>query len=826
MRVIDANGDGPIRFSELIDVYQPDAHDDQGNILATLRPGVRLEGKLDDSIPRPVSGGCVELFIKQGDQYRIEEQGWTWQDTETINPDGTFTFESLPPGGIVQLVAIVNGYQSKRPTQAGLTSMLLEHDAADMDFVSKSFQTTRDYWPQLFPLPVDPESVKVELECVPTASADVAVIDPLGNPVPEATVSVNPNGIFMGGPLFIPGSAGFTEASRVRKNKPFLVAVRQWAQDSFLSVKTDDQGIAHVRCLAGDTTHGFKLDAEGFQLPVHPTSSPDYPSRYGRLEVEPGKTTQYTVTVEPFRTMGKRELSVLDSEAKPLEEITVIVTDVSFEGDQDNWHLWSVPRFGEVIEGTSDEGGRISLEVPLEVAGRKVARLKVFLKGRIGRKASAYGQRVVIPPSEDGRVLVLAISEVPPGDEHSYREALASYVRPEEVFRLPPKELLEQLVKQPSLIVLKQLLAAAKHDGPEPLEFHAKSSSFNLSDPSPIVEVETEQGRRVIALCLVKPSVPTPSDQPRTNDAPHGAYVFDAEDGSLIGMAGGWSSSKGRPCRLNVTDLGSLGDYFFQMTAYEDNGSFNQIHQWALVDQPTTPALTYFVIDRGGPGWSAYTHQSDVLSGEFGYLEFHGSSRDASRQKPGWIENGALVPTKIFWDGQRNTFQGLAKMWLEKEAIYEVDPKRSARFEPLEVSASDMVAGGGLRSFENWHAWDVTIPLGKPAKLQLQLVKQAPGEKESVVETYYDQPLAGGQHFLQLNVGTDKDAAGKSQLELSVGKWGQDPSHKYEAPHVPMERTASVIDAPVLKADAKQIELMHRPTKDENVSLVFRLVQP
>ena len=825
MRVIDANGDGPVRFSELIDVYQPETHDEQGNILATLRPGVRLEGKLDDSVPRPVSGGCVELFIKQGDQFRIEEQGWTWQDTETIQPDGTFTFDSLPPGGIVQLVAIVNGYQSKRPTQSHLIGMLLEHDSADIDFVSKTFQTTRDYWPQLFPLPVDQETVEVELQCVPTASADIAVIDPLGNPVPDATVRVNPNGIFMGGPLFIPGSEGFTEASRVRKNNQRLAAVREWAQVSFLRVKTDQEGIAHVRCLAADAKHTFKLDVEGFQLPVHPTSSADYPSRYGRLEVEPGKTTQCTVTVEPLRTSGKRELSVLDSKAKPLEEITVIVTDVAFEGNEDNWHLWSVPRFGEVIEGTSDEGGHISLDVPLEVAGQKVARLKVSLKGRIGRDASAFGQRLEIPPTDDGRVIVLTVSEEPPRDEHSYRDALASYVRPEEIFTQPPKELLTQLVKQPSLIVLKQLLAAAKHDGPEPLEFHAKANSFNLRDPSPVVEIETEQGLRVIALCLVEPSVPTPSNQPRTNDAPHGAFVFDAEDASLIGMAGGWSSSKGRPCRLHVTDLGPKGDYFFQMTAYEDNGSFNQIHQWALVDEPGSPALTYYAHSRD-PAWSADSHQADELSAEFGYLAFRGTATERDRQKPGWIENGAKVPRKIFWDGRRNTFQGLPTVWMDDESLYEVDPKRSARFEPFNVSPNDMIVGGGRRSYKTWHAWDVAIPEGRPAQIQLQLVKQGPGEEESIVKTFYDQPLAGGQHFLQLEVGHDKDPEDRSTLEWRVGETGKAPSSKYEAPRVPMERTASVVETPVLRADEKQLELMRRPTDDENVSLVLRLVQP
>jgi hypothetical protein len=46
MRVVDGSGDGPILFSDLIDVTAPESTEEDGTIVAVLRPGVRLEGRL------------------------------------------------------------------------------------------------------------------------------------------------------------------------------------------------------------------------------------------------------------------------------------------------------------------------------------------------------------------------------------------------------------------------------------------------------------------------------------------------------------------------------------------------------------------------------------------------------------------------------------------------------------------------------------------------------------------------------------------------------------------------------------------------------------
>lgn len=817
MRVVDANGDGPTRYSELIDIRNPPNFDEQGNIVAVLRPGVSLKGRLDDSVPRPVSGGCVELYIREGEGHRIERNSWTWQDTAEVASDGTFTFESLPTGGHVQLVALVDGYQSKRPTAESLANYLFEHDAGETKLIGSMTERNDAFWPQLFPLPLDQESIDVELACVPTAHARIRVVDAIGQPISKASIRFNPNGYFLGGELFIPGTEGFAEAARLGESREKLSNIRKWATAAYLNVTTNDQGIATVSSLASDTRQTFDVEADGYQLPVYPSSSKDYPSRYATLDVAPGETTPRTVTLEKERATGPRELSVLDSQGQPLDGIEVIITDVALEDAEDEWYLWSVARMGEVVSAASTEGGRIQFTTPLELDGKRISRLKLFLKGNVGRRASVFGERLEIPVRDDGRVIVLTVSEDPPRDEHSYRKVTARYVRPEEVIDQSPKQLLERLVQLPTLIVLKQLLATANFTSATPIELEPRCNSLKLSDRTTVELVETEQGPRVVVLCRVQPAGAPPAE--RTSQLPEAAFVFDAKDASLKGMVGGWSSGKGHPCDLSLTDLGPSGDYFFQVTASDENGPYSQLQQWTLVGQLDSPALTVFS-HRRDPAWSADSYQTDKLSAEFGYLEYSGTESKRGRDEPGWLESGAKVPRKIFWDGRQNKFIGLPELWVESEPLYKVDIERSSAFEPLKVSPDDIVAGGGRRSYENWHAWDVAIPAGEPAQLKLLLVNKDDDGKEQVVEELSSWPLASGLHFVQLNVTNGQDEA---KIELRPFAVEGAVDQKFTVPQILLDVPNSVSQTAVLRAAEKQLDLLRYATQDEGVTLLWRL---
>jgi len=821
LRVSDANGQGPLRFSELIDVRNPEHIDEEGNIEAVLTPGIRLEGKLDDSVPRPVKGGCVELYIKEGAGHRIEPHGWTWEDMAEVHEDGTFVFPSLPRGGHVQLMAVVEGYQSVRPSQQYFMNYLFEHDAADPEILTAMFDRYDSFWPHLFPLPEDQERIDITLPGTPTASVDVKIIDPLGEPLPGATVRFNPNGYFVGGNLCIPGSGGFKDAARVRKDNDHYKRIRDWAQDAFMRVETNQQGIAQVRSLPSDGRDSYRVEADGYVLPIHPTSSAERESRYVSVDLVGGETQQQTVTMERFIPRETRKLTVVDDQGKPLEGITAIVTELALQETNEDWHLWSTARFGAVASGTSSSDGTLELKAPVEVEGKEVARLRIFLKGKVGDDASVYGERLIIPTRPDGNVLMLTVSQEKP-KEHAYRDVRARYVSAEEVLQLPPKTLLQRLEESPSILLLSRLLEESEFDEATPLKLRGSSNILQSRDAPPVVRLETKDGPRVVALCYVRPKDAPWKDSPKLSSPPEAGFVFDGNDASLVGMVGGWTSSKGSHCRLMLTDLGTPGDYFFKAMASEENGNFGYFEQWTLVRQPESPALTFYCLKRG-PAWSAdYSDDKTSPPAEFGHLEFRPQSARSQKHGAGWLKNGAFVPRKIYWDGQRNKFLGLPELWYESTPLYEVDLERSALFDPLPVPSGNLVAGGARRGYKNWHAWDVTIPRGGQGEVALLLIEKAEDQpsRESVVKQVHHAQLSAGLHYLQLQIRDSEEDAESSNVKL---KTGQDDLQTFSLPRIPISNERSIPDGTVLRTDPKSIDLLRVPTDKPGVWLTWRL---
>ncbi|MDA1231605.1 MAG: M56 family metallopeptidase, partial [Planctomycetota bacterium] len=62
MRVVSAQENGPMLFSELVDVAEATPGAD-GILELALKRGTKLTGRLDDSVPRPISEGYVQLMI-------------------------------------------------------------------------------------------------------------------------------------------------------------------------------------------------------------------------------------------------------------------------------------------------------------------------------------------------------------------------------------------------------------------------------------------------------------------------------------------------------------------------------------------------------------------------------------------------------------------------------------------------------------------------------------------------------------------------------------------------------------------------------------------
>tara|TARA_R110002095_G_scaffold97122_2_gene85084 strand:- start:102465 stop:106670 length:4206 start_codon:yes stop_codon:yes gene_type:complete len=820
MRVVDGSGEGPVLFSDLIDVSNPEQVTKDGAIVATLYAGIRLEGRLEDSVPRPIKNGCVELYISEAAEHRIGG-GWTWRDTAFVNEDGTFVFDSLPAGGHVQLFALVDGYQSSNPSAESLAAYLKAYAAGESSLLTSVIERQYAFLPHLFPLPEGLYKTEIELPCVKTSSLDVTVVDPIGQPIKGATVKFNPNGLFLGWSQFIPTVNMFINSSLVRHKDPVRTKrLHAWAT-TFLSIKTDAKGIAAVRNLPASGRESYSVVADKYEMPIHPTSSVQEKSRYAVINLVGGKLQRRTITMEQHVPTGSREVVVVDRQAEPIPNINVTVSEIAFKETPDDWELWAAQRFGPIATGKTGEDGLVRLNVPLEVNGKAVARLRIAIQGRVGRDASVR-KTLSIPRFANGRVVVLTVSDQPLKEKYHLRKVQAEYLDPKSLLSDSLKILLEQLLAKPSLVVLNRLLELAKFNAATPLRFR---SDLNWTDfykrkeneRVPVVLIPTVGGDRVIVLCDVRPQDATWDVKPKGRSAPSAAFVFDLADGSLIRMIGGWASSSGSFNNLMLTNQGGTDDYFISTSAFEKHGTFEYIQRWYRVGQEKIPALTVHN-HANATSRDAKDGPSSPLA-EYGYLGFKFNGKQIDSKQGGRLPDGALVPRKIYWDGEHNQFIGPVTQSVDGQPLYQVVTENSAEFKSLDVKPGDIVAGGGRRYYQNWHWWDVVVPANKTAQLRLFLVDQSgdqPAEKEISVKE-----LAAGLHSLQLQIVDSKDETQLSKVEIRIGA---EEIKGLTVPRVPISNVPSVKDVPVARAAQSSMVLFDRPTEKENTRLIWKLM--
>gem|GEM_PF-636817 len=264
-----------------------------------LKPGIRLEGKIEASIPRPIQNGRVIISVRppqfpahlDADRLHDEHQRFGegvsfWTSHRRIEPDGSFVFESLPPGE-VDVVIVADGYVSKNGGQARNRNGIVSFG------VPQSFALNRP-------------TTQIEVLAEPTATVEVLVTSSSAKPLPGVQVSVNPNLIRMQTGLF-----GFTRPS---DEAPFI-PVNLLPNPSY-SATTDVNGRARLQNLPAFTQdlEIYHADYESPDLQKarsahakHPTS-PDpqvmleRSSRRHRIHLTPGATLQLPITLAPKPT--------------------------------------------------------------------------------------------------------------------------------------------------------------------------------------------------------------------------------------------------------------------------------------------------------------------------------------------------------------------------------------------------------------------------------------------------------------------------------------------------------------------------------------------
>ncbi|MFI4849410.1 MAG: M56 family metallopeptidase [Gimesia chilikensis] len=824
MRVVASNAEGPVLFSHLIDVTNPERVEEDGTIVAILEPGIRLEGRLDDSVPRPIQYGCVELYINEGQDHKIDGS-WTWQQSTSVKPDGTFVFDSLPTGGTVQLFALVDGYQSTRPTVQSYKNYLELHNAGDASILDNAIKRHDAFWPHLFPLTPGLFKTEVELPCTPTTSLDVKVVDPIGHPIEGAEVKFNPNGLFFGGELFIPATESLTMANQiVSRSKDENKQRHQWAQETFLNVKTDAEGIARVRNLPADDRESYRVSADGYQMPVYPTSSLDDPSRYALIDLAGGQTLRRTITMEKYVPSSPRKIMVVNRQAEPVTDIKITVSEIAFENAPDDWQLWASQRFGPLATGESDKDGNVQLRVPLEVNGEAVSRLRITIQGRIEQKGQdAYVQRkrLIIPREADGRVVVLTVSDEKPKEKYAFYDVAVDYLQSSELLSDSPQGLLKQFLKKPSLVILNRLLQVNDFNAATPLRFRgdwnlATDFDKKKSERSPVLVVPTEAGERVAILCDVRPKDASWETKPRLRSPPMAAFIFKTSDGSLVRMIGGWASSKGDYSHAMMNNLGGTDDYFVSTSAFEINGPFEYIQRWYQLGKEDKPAITFYGY-ANATGWSGKPGPSKPLA-EFGYLDLKFNGKDLEHLVCGVLPNGTLAPRKLFWDGIHDQFIAPVRESVEGKPLYQIDLQNSHQFNPLEVEPGELIVAGGRRDYKNWHAWNCVIPKGQTARLRLFSVDES-GDKPVETE-YFTRKLSAGQHNLQLQLADDEKEESQSAAKL----WIDDSTKEsLTVPRVPVADVPSVAGVPISRTGKTELDLFNRATTQKQQRLIWRV---
>ena len=258
LRIVQIEEGQPIKFSERINVKPGTGRrvmlkDHQ------LSLGVRVEGKLDKSVKRPIINGHVAANIVRlpASDKQAWRNRWYWSDRTEISEDGSFVFESLPPDEVIQLIAVCDDWVPANP----ILGDLLKH------FPEGKGQLANNWGglPHIFQLPEKAgQKIDVKLKMIPARSVKVTVNDPEGKPISGAKIYTYPNQYFFNRGSQLLGAAYSTSEQLSKPDaKPKKFEPRFFG-------KTDDNGIAILHDLPPKSRSSQMLDisSEGYELPI------------------------------------------------------------------------------------------------------------------------------------------------------------------------------------------------------------------------------------------------------------------------------------------------------------------------------------------------------------------------------------------------------------------------------------------------------------------------------------------------------------------------------------------------------------------------------
>ncbi|MEO0653121.1 MAG: Ig-like domain-containing protein, partial [Planctomycetota bacterium] len=170
------------------------------DLFVELVPAIRLEGRLDPQVPRPIVDGVALISI-----HSLAEGsgGLSEQRQVKIDANGDFVFEELPPGE-GQILALCQGWWSTR----GVLTRPWTARANPTDENGNELSFEELSWSQKSALQalIVPSEEPLVVAMEPTGTLAVTVVDEAGQPIPDAAVAVSPNYYMLGiGSSIVPG---------------------------------------------------------------------------------------------------------------------------------------------------------------------------------------------------------------------------------------------------------------------------------------------------------------------------------------------------------------------------------------------------------------------------------------------------------------------------------------------------------------------------------------------------------------------------------------------------------------------------------------------
>ncbi|TWU35964.1 M56 family metallopeptidase [Novipirellula artificiosorum] len=273
----------PTLFSEPIDLT--------GNLVdLPMRTGETLRGVLSDRVPRPVIDGRVALTVALSSKPNaaVNRQSIDWCETTTVNPDGSFVFESIPPCSELQVVADCEGFVSATPPAAELLARIpyvttMQH----AESMQRSFTVSQVCSSE------DSEPCVIEMERA--ATVNFQIVDPAGKPVSNAVISLSPGIVFTPGPSLIFGTYFRTPRWLTSARQALKTADSKTLSDKPFVATTDAKGQATISGIPGKDHISVSVTHPQYELPA---TEPNSYHRSGNFSIDPGETRGITLTVQ------------------------------------------------------------------------------------------------------------------------------------------------------------------------------------------------------------------------------------------------------------------------------------------------------------------------------------------------------------------------------------------------------------------------------------------------------------------------------------------------------------------------------------------------